>query len=265
MSQNKKILSILIVTIYLILLAPYMVASNSGEVGIVKNNQGIDVNSLPEDIQDLLIYKNSSYNLILIEDPINNIKNLKGQISKERKLVLSKETAENNNFVRVDNALINIYAPNNIISFTNQTFDRLIIGDTKKAELGGVIEIISYLGLTPILTVSQIAYFIGGILIVIILTFLFNKMLALWNIPAIITCYSFQFFLASRIASMNHLEAEFTILLFGFLFIPALLLTFKVKKLEDTNKGRQNICDLYKGNIKLFKTILLKFKNKIDI
>lgn len=262
LKHETKILvfSISIIIIYLILLTPYLVASNSGESGLVINAQKIDIASLPTDIQDLIPYKNLQYNAIVVVDQTHDVNNLKGQVSKERKLVISPETAQNNEFIRVDNIVFNIYAPANLIPGINQTFDTLIIGDTKKVGYGGIIEFCNNLKINPILIASRIDYLIGGFLVVLLITFICHKAVALWNIPAIIACYSFQLFIANIIANANRLEVNLVILLFGLLFIPALYLVFKVKEFEESKEGKKQITHLYRENIVLFTRLISKIK-----
>lgn len=260
MNLSKKIISVIIICIYLSLLVPYAIVSNAGKAGIVIDTQEISTNSLPDDIQDLLMNKKDYYNILLIEDQITlekkQIAQDRNQITKERILVLSEGTQEKNSFVKIDKIAIDVRVTSNLIPAINQSFDRLIIGETKKAELGDLIEMISYYNLTPILTLSSINFLAGGFLLVLILSFLFHRMVALWNIPAIITVYSFQLFLSNLIAGMNQLEIEFIYRLFGILFIPALFLIFKLKKLEDTEEGKEKISRLYKHNINFIKKII---------
>jgi hypothetical protein len=239
------------------MLIPYIVASNAGEAGIVIENNRIDVNSLPVDIQDLLIYKKDIYNVILIEDPINLVSKPNGQVARERKLVISRKSQEKGSFVRVDDITSNIYVSHNIIPDINSPFEKQIIGDTTKAGFGKIMEIINYYNI-PVLVLSKIGFFAGGLLVVLILTFLLYRMIELWNIPAMITCYSFQIFLANLVMGINHLQVDSTNLLFGFLFIPGVLLTFKTKTFEETVEGRQKIHEIYKFNVKIFKKIIGK-------
>lgn len=237
------------------MLIPYIIASNAGEAGIIIDNKRIDVNSLPVDIQDLLIYKNDIYNAILIEDPINLVSKPNGQVARERKLVISRKTQEKGSFVRIDDITTNVYVSHNIIPDINSPFEKQIIGDTTKAGFGKIIEIISYYNI-PVFILSKIGFFAGGLLVVLILSFLLYRMIELWNIPAMITCYSFQIFLANLIMGMNHLQVDSTNLLFGFLFIPGVFLTFKTKTFEETEEGKQKIHEIYKLNIKLLKKII---------
>lgn len=270
MVKNKKLISILIIIIYLILLFPYIIASNAGESGIVIENQVKDVNSLPNDIQDLLIYKKDSYNVILIEDPATDVSKLEGKTAKERKVILSKETQENGSFVRMDDITTDIYVTSyNII---DQPFEKLVIGDAKKAEFGDVIETINndmeqlnnyfssdVFSLSKIVGISKVDFLAGGLLVVIVLTFLFHRMVRLWNIPAAATLYSFQFFLAVIVGFLNKLDIDTTILLFGLLFIPALPITLWMNRYEETDDGKQKIHRLYVKNKEIFSKIKHKF------
>lgn len=258
-------LSFVIILLYIILLIPHIIASNSGEAGIVIENQKINASSLPDDIQDILINKKDSYDIILIEDVFpkekKQIAQEWNQITKERKLIISEGNQEKNSFVKLDDIKINIYIAYNIIPSINQSFEKLIIGDVEEAKFGGIIEMISYYNLTPILTLSKIDFYAGGLLVVLILTVLLYMRVALWNIPAIIACYSFQSFLANLTAGMNNFKIDTLSQLFGFLFILALPLTYKLKAFEETKEGKQGIYELYKLNLKIIKEILLKFKN----
>jgi len=262
MQGSKKILSVLIIIVYLTVLFPYTIVSNAGEAGIIVEDQRVDVNSLPNDVQDILINKKDSYNIILIEDLITNekyqIAENTYQIAKQRKLVLSGETQEKGSFIKVNNITNDIYIAYDGIQGINQSFDKLVIGDVKKAKFGGIIELIHH-KLPAILTLSAIDSLAGGLLLVLVLTVLFHRMVALWNIPAIITLYSFQTLLANLIAGMNKLEIEPLNRLFGFLFIVALPLTFKLKTFEESIGGKQHILDLYQFNIKIVKKVLNKF------
>ncbi|MCX9012407.1 MAG: hypothetical protein OIN66_14975 [Candidatus Methanoperedens sp.] len=256
----------------MVLLVPYIIASNAGESGVVISNQRMDRSSLPSDVQDLLIYKNDSYNVILIEDPVTDVSKLKGKTAKERKVVLSKATQDKGSFIRVDDLTTDIYVTS--YSIIDQPFEKLIIGDPVSAEFGGVIETInsemeqlnSYISsdifnLSEIVAVSKVDFLAGGLLVVLVLTILFHRMVALWNIPAIATLYSFQSFLAIVVSFLNKLEVEGISLMFGFLFILTLPLTLWMKKYEETEEGRQNIYKLYLKH----NNILSKIKHKFGM
>lgn len=257
--------SILIILLYLIILIPYVIISNAGETGIVLYRQNINTGYLSEDIRDLLINQRDSYNISVIEDiypkEIGQISSEWDQVAKEKKIILSGEDTEIGSFVRIDDVRNYMYVPYNVLPPLNQSFEKLIIGNPKKAELGEVIESIYNHNLVLIFPLSKLTFYLGGLLVVLILTYLLHKKLELWNIPAIITCYSFQFFLGILIASMNHLKIETYSLMFGFVFILTIPATFKLRSFEDTNEGKQKIVELYKLNISIMKKITEKISN----
>lgn len=255
MFQNKK--NIILIILYVLLLIPYIIASNAGEAGIVIESQKINTTSLPIDIQDLQRLNPESYNYILIEDQLNKVSKSEGLVGKERKLILSRETQETGSFVAAENVTADIYVSSyNII---DQDFDKLIIGEAKKPVFGEIIEILNYYGITFILTFSKIFFYTGGFLVVLILTFRFQKGVALWNIPAVATFYSFQTFLAIIMDFLNHLEVDGFALVFSFLFFVLIPLTIWLQKYEKTEAGKQNFYKVYSLNKKLF----LKIKNKL--
>lgn len=257
-TRNKKILLFSIIITYLILLIPYTVVSNAGEVGIVDSSQRIDVNSLPADIQDLLTIKKDSYNILIIVYPIADLTKLNGQNVKERKLILSNNMQEDGSFVRINNMTADIYVSSYAI--VNQTFDKLIIGDTKTAVLNNIIETINYYKLNSIISISKIDYLVGGLFVVLIITFLFNnKMLGLWNIPAIIVFYSFQFFITNMIGMANGLKIYPIYLLFGLFFVPAMYIVSMLHKYEKTEEGQLKILKLRIRNRQIFSKIKAKF------
>lgn len=259
MLENKKKLSILIVFVYLISLLPYVIASNAGESGIVIETKKVEVTSLPVDVQDLLLYKDSC-NLILIEDPLNKVVK-KGRVVNQIKLVLSRQNQEEGSFVRIDNIAVDIYVPSNLILNINQPFEKLIIGEANKAELGGIIEFISYYDLMPIFTLSKLIFFAGGVFVVFILSFLFHRMFALWNVPAILALYSFQSLLVMLMAILNNIEVGDMQMIFAGFFIILVPLTIWLQKYEKSEKGKQKICEWYMLN----KNMLLNIKNKLWI
>lgn len=268
MFQNKKMLSIFIVIIYLLLLIPYTIISNAVETGIVIDNQRIAPDSLPNDVQDILKNDVGFYNILLIEYPIPEVNEyqtfanpaIEGQLGKEKKLVFSNEAQGKGSFVRIDSMKTD--ARVRTFTILNYSFDKLIIGDAKKAAFGGIIETISNHNMTPIISLSKTDTLVGVLLVVATLTFLLERrMVALWNIPAILLGYSFQIFLGDMVGMLNSMKIDPQYLLFGFLFIPVLPLTLWLHEYEKTEQGKQKIYDIYINNNKF----LSKIKNKLGM
>ncbi len=256
MPRNKKLLLFLIVLIYLILLAPYIIASNAGESGIVIKSQNLDLNSLPDDIKDILIYQKEPYNAILIEDPVTEVYTPQGQVYKERKLIISGEEKEIGSFVKIDNIVADIHVTSyNIMELS---FNKLIIGDAGKPEFGTIIESINNFNsntisiLPLILIISKIDYLAGGFLAVVTMTFLYYRRIALWNIPAIVALYSFRSFFAVGVSLLNMLEVDVISMVFSFLFVIAIPLTLWIQRYEMSENGWRKIHGLYIKNKKIF-------------
>jgi hypothetical protein len=228
---------------------------------MVMDAQKTRMDSLPNDIKDLLLDKKDNISLILIEDQIpkerNQIAFERKQVALERKLVISEEMQEKETFVKIDNITTYMYLTYNKIPPMNQSFDKLIVGDPNKVEMGEVIEVINHYGLTPILSLSYYNYLAGWIIVVLVLTIIIHRKVALWNVPAMITCYSFQFFLGNLVAYFNDIKVDRLYLVFGFLFIITLPLTFMLKKFEESSAGKNKIHEYYLKN----KSFFFKSKN----
>lgn len=252
------------------MLIPYTILSYSGEAGIVIENQVIDKSSLPSEIQDLLRSKSEIYNLILIEDQLNKVSK-EGLVTYEKKLVISKETQPTGSFRISEDTqpvgsfvIINDITSNILVTsydIIDQPFDKMIMGSVKKPsfaniEYGWLIEKISQYNLKFILTLSRLDFIAGGILVVLILTFMYHRWVALWNIPAMGALYSIEFFLAVIISFMSNIEVGGITMLFGSLFIVFIPLTIWIKNYEKTEKGKKNISDLYVMN----NNMLLRIK-----
>lgn len=252
------------------MLIPYTILSYSGEAGIVIENQVTDKSSLPSEIQDLLRPKSETYNLILIEDQLNKVTK-EGLVSYEKKLVISKETQPTGSFKISEDTqpigsfvIINDITSNIMVTsydIIDQPFDKLIMGSVKKPsfaniEYGWIIEKMNYYNLKIILTLSRLDFIAGGFFVVLIMTFMFHRWVALWNIPAMGALYSIEFLLAVIISFMSNIEVDGITMLFGSLFIVFIPLAIWIKNYEETEKGKKKISELYAMN----NNILLRIK-----
>lgn len=256
MFQNNKNISYILIFLFIILVIPYIIASNAGEAGIVIDSQIINTTSLPTDIQDIQRLNPESYNYILIEDQVNKVSKSTGLVGKERKLVLSRQAHEIGSFVAIENVTADIHVTSyNIIG---QNFDKLIIGEAKIPYFGEIIEGLNYYGIIFILGISKIVYYGGAVLVVVILTFLNNRGPALWNIPAVAALYSFQAFLAIIMEYLNYVEMDGFVMAFSVLFLVLVPLTIWLQKYEKTEEGKQKILKVYSFNKEIFSKITNK-------
>lgn len=241
-----KLLSILIIIGYIGLLIPNMALDNVGISGTVIASTEVPLQSFQKDIQDILPSHISEYYVIIIQD----IK------AEEKYAIISSSFLEDkDSFVKIENITTEWYIDSRIFSsIINQPFDKLIIGNTEKVEyVDWIVETIVLSGLTPLFILSSVVFLAGGFLVIIMISLLLTKTVHLWNIPAMLCCYSFQFLLSSTIAILNQVELDLLSMMFGSLFIVFLPLTFIVQRYEETPEGKQNIKKLYEIHNKIIR------------
>lgn len=249
---SKNTFIFLIAVIYFLLLIPNITVSNAGDSGIIIEGQYVPFQSFPRDIQDLLLNQDGYYILIL-ED----------LSSGEQLAVISEDMPYNEgSFVRVSDSTHEWYSDSHVLfSMVSQPFNKIIIGKIGEAEMGGwIVDLIVQLDMSGIiLPLSAIDFLIGGFLYIIILSYLIKGTVAVWNIPGILSCYSFQFFYLNIDAILNQVEIDEISMIFGVLFLVLLPFTIWLYRYEETEDGNQKIYELYISNKKIFSEIKNKF------
>ena len=247
-----KLLSILIIIGYIGLLIPNMALDNVGMSGTVIASTEVPLQSFQKDIQDILPPHNSEYYVIVIKD----IKE-----GKKYAVISSSFLDDKDGFVKIKDISTEWYIDSRIFSsIINQHFDKLIIGNTNKVEyVGWIVDTIISYGLSPLFTLSSVVFFVGGFLVIMIISLLLTKTVHLWNIPAMLCCYSFQFLLGSIIAIMNQAESGIISIMFGSFFIVFLPLTFIVQRYEETAEGKQKIKEVYEMHMNLLERFFFKY------
>lgn len=253
-NTKSKILALIVITCYLALLAPDIILSNTGESGIVIESRSVQHQSIPRDIQDILPPQDNYY-ITILDDPS----------SEEQCAVISGHTwYVEGVFVKAIDVVNEWYTDSRTFSsIVNQPFDKIVIGETEEVAVGrGVIETITQLddvGECIILTLSSINVLIGGLFLILILSVLLKGSVALWNVPGILSCYSFQFFCASVVAFLNDVDVDEAIMIFGSLFVVLIPLTIWLQRYEESENGQQKIYELYIKNTKIISDIKTKF------
>lgn len=252
-NTKSKILALIVITCYLALLAPDIILSNSGESGIIIESRSVQHQSIPRDIQDIL-QPQDNYYITIIDDPS----------SEERSAVISGHTwYVEGVFVKVIDVTNEWYMDSRtFLSIVNQPFDKIVIGETEVAVGRQVIETITQLddvGDDIILTLSTIDVLIGGLFLILILSVLLKGSVALWNIPGIVSCYSFQALCASAVALLNDVDVGETTIIFGSFFVVLVPLTIWLQRYEESENGQQKIYELYIENMKIISDIKTKF------
>lgn len=255
-NTKSKILALIVITCYLALLAPDIILSNSGESGIIIESRSVQHQSIPRDIQDLLPPQDNYY-ITIINDPS----------SKESYAVISGHTwYVEGVFVKVIDVTTEWYMDSRTLSsIVNQPFDKIVIGETKEVAVEWqVIETIARLDMGGgiIFILSSIDALVGGLFLILILSVLLKGSVALWNIPGIASCYSFQALYASIVALLNQTDIGKTQIILGTLLVVLIPLTIWLQSYEETEKGEQKIYELYMKNKKIISEIKTKFDMK---
>jgi hypothetical protein len=252
-NTKSKILALIVITCYLALLAPDIILSNTGESGIIIESQSVQHQSIPRDIQDLLPPRDN-YHITIINDPS----------SEEQCAVISGRTwYVEGVFVKVIDETNEWYTDSRTFSsIVNQPFDKIVVGETEEVAVEWqVIETITRLdmGGDIIFILSSIDALVGGFFLILILSVLLKGSVALWNIPGIASCYSFQALWASIVALLNQTDIDETQMILGTLFVVLIPLTIWLQRYEETEEGEQKIYELYMKNKKIVSGIKNKF------
>lgn len=247
--MKSKLLALMVIACYLLLLAPTVILSNAGESGIVLESQSVQYQSIPRDIQDLLPHQNE-YHITIIDDPA----------SEEQYAVISKQMPyHEGSFVQVNDPTSEWYSDSHILSsIVHHSFDRVIIGKVEEVGVGGgFAETVVQEDILRIL--SSIDFLVGGFFLIMILSVLSTGSVALWNVPGIVSCYSFQFFCTSAVASLNQVDVDEIYMAFGLLFVVLIPLTIWLQRYEESDKGQQKIYEVYTEHKRILSKLKAKF------
>lgn len=208
------LLIVLVILMYIIIFPiPYIIHTNLDNAGIVIQSTEIPLKSLPRDIQELC-------NLRGIYKPHRLIVK---HVEPERiTLVISSKSYQVGTVVEMFDFIANWIVDWRDFNFANQPFDKLVISDLK--QLGyheSLIErmLFNTQGTIGLFTLSKVTYYGGPVLFILCLTILVQRRLALWNIPALISSYSFQVWVQNLLAFGHKLHVATELTYFGYVFV----------------------------------------------
>ena len=254
--KKKIILAIFLFSCYFVLLAPYIVHTNLNEIGagMVNDLKIVPVQSLPEDIQDVVAF-NDECTALLVEDSISGIKAVIITKKSPHSLHIHK-----GDVIEITDKIIEWYVDWHVYQFFDKKFDILIVGDVKQV---GIIEsfiegiLSSRLGSSirigsPIFSLSQVVFFIAPLILIFYISFSFKRRFFFWNITAILALYSFEVFISNMVGSMHHVTISDTWKYFGYLFVVLFPFTFFFLKYEESEEGQKRIKGFYEKIAELF-------------
>jgi hypothetical protein len=227
----RKVLVITYITALLILLlVPYLVHVNLDNAGLVVYSGERTVDSLPEGIQELAKLKGFVQPVILL---------VKHQQPERVTMVVTSEMFWPGEVVELFDYVVNWHVDWRDFNLVDQSFDRFVIASVR--QLNSIESAIEYLLLPPLgealFTLSKADFYVGSLAIVLLSTVLLQKRLALWNIPAAISFYSFQIWVLNKIAydHGNYVTLEFSS--FGYFFFVLLPVTVYMWRFERSQAG----------------------------
>ena len=253
--QKRIILVIFLFLCYFVLLAPYIVHTNLNEVdaGVVNDLKTASVQSLPEDIQDVVFSEECT--ILLVEDSISGMKTV----------VITEKTPHSLHIYKGDM----IEVTDKIIAwhvdwhayrqyFFDDRFSILIVGDVEQiSAIESSIEKIlsSRLG-SPIFSLSKLIFALAPLLLILYISFSFKKRFQLWNIAAILALYSFEVFISNMVGSMHHITSSGMGKYFGYLFVLLIPFTFLCSRYEGSEEGQRGIREYYEKIAELIARLL---------
>ena len=253
--QKRIILVIFLFLCYFLLLAPYIVHTNlqEADVGIVGDLKIVPVQSLPEDIQDMVFGEECT--VILVED----------SISDKKTVVITEKSAHSShiyksNVIVVADKIIEWHVDWHAYKqyFFDDRFSVLIVGDVE--EVGGMesfVEGVLYSSFgSPIFSLSKAIFLFAPLILVLYIRFSFRNRFYLWNITAILALYSLEVFISNMVGSMHHITPSEMWKYFGFLFLVLTPFTFLFSKYEESEEGQTAIKEYYEKTMELIARLL---------
>ena len=242
--QKRIILVIFLFLCYFVLLAPYIVHTNLNEVdaGIVNDLKTVSVQSLPEDIQDVVFSEECT--ILLVGDSISGMKTV----------VITEKTPHSlhiykGDVIEITDEIIAWYVDWHAYKqyFFDDSFSILIVGDVKQiSAIESSIEKIlsSRLG-SPIFSLSKAIFLFAPLLLIIYISLSFRKRFYLWNIAAILALYSLEVFVSNMVGSVHHIAISDIEKYFGYLFMVLIPFTFLFLRYEESGEGQRGMKKFY--------------------
>lgn len=216
---------------YLLLVVPYIVHTNIGDSGIVKEVKIIEAQSMPDDLKDVFGRDKESYTVLMVRDTVSK---------RSFAVILTKNAHVTGSVVRVSDKIIDWHVDWHGLDFFGKRYDDLIVGEVHNpGTTATLVETIlsSRFGST-LFSISKVVFYLGALVLIIYISFLFYNRPALWNIPAVLTCYSFVVFWDNRTANLYQVVVPDMMRYFGYMFLILLPFTIKLWRYEESGRGR---------------------------
>ncbi len=215
----------------IILPIPYIIHVNLGNAGIVTYNKDIDLKMLPPKIQQICRLRGiTTPTLLMVRHVAPNWITL----------VIATEQYPTGVAVEMSEHIIEWYVDWRDFDLANQAFQKLAISKVERLkEHEAFIEQLLYATKGPISlhSISKAAFYGGPVLFILCLTLIVQKRLAVWNLTALISAYSFQIWCLNTLASTHHIAVNTEWEYFGYMFFVMIPLSLYAWYFERSEGG----------------------------
>ena len=251
--QKRWALVIFLFLCYFVLLAPYAVHTNLNKVdaGIVADLKTVSVQSLPEDIRDVVF--GDECTVLLVEDSISDVKTIIITEQSPHSLSIHK-----GDVIEITDKIIEWYVDWHAYQFFDKKFDVLIVGDVEQISAieSGIEKILSSRIGSPIFSLSKAIFLFAPLLLITYISFSFRNRFYLWNIVAILALYSLEVFVSSTVGSVHHIAISGMWKYFGYLFVMLIPFTFLFSRYEESEEGQRGIKKFYDMAVELIARLI---------
>lgn len=222
-----------VIVMYVIIFPiPYIVHTNLDNAGIVVYSNTVELESLPNNIQEICSLRG-------IYEP--NVLLVRHIEPKWFTLVISSESYYTGTMVEMSDYIIDWYVDWHDFNIVDQPFQKFAISDINK--LGSIETFFERALLVQedsisLFDLSKVTFYGGPILFILCLTLITQKRLAIWNLPACLGLYSFQTWVTNIIASIHHIAIATEWVYFGYLFAGLIPLAIYAWHFERSAGGR---------------------------
>jgi len=231
LSVKRLLLFSIVLTLYVSFLIPYLFHTSLGHAGVVIYSNEATPDSLPTGIQEILRLRGINTFAIML---------VKHLYPEWVTMVITSESFPVNSVVEMSDYVVDWCVDWRDFNFIGQTFDRFAITSVKQVDsFSSSIEMMLFNQQSWILLeLSRLDFNVGPIVVVLSLAVLFQRRLALWNLPAIFSSYSLQVWRLNTMAYEHNVYVTPEWKLFGYFFIVLVPLSLYAWHFERSEGGR---------------------------
>jgi len=234
---------LLLVSIYFILLIPYVVHTNLSHSGLVISSEEVSIESLPEGIRIFIVFRDKPVVAVIKQQKpvwVNR------PVTEWTIALITAKKPPSGAFIEFIYPVAQMYVDWRDYPL-GQVFDQLVIADVVR-EIpqfeADVEQLLSSPYGAAISALSTVDYYFGPFLFVL-MAYVFERRPTIWSIVMIPWCYSAETFIYNTLAIRHYNYIPDELKLFGYLFIILTPMALLAWAYERTPRGRAVIKELF--------------------